>query len=78
MGKNPLGRGVGALLPEDDLVAEDKYFMCDIDKISPNPNQPRSHFDADKLQQLADSIREKGVIQPLLVVRGGEIGRAHV
>ncbi|ADW16196.1 parB-like partition protein [Desulfobulbus propionicus DSM 2032] len=71
MGKNPLGRGVGALLPEDDLVAEDKYFMCDIDKISPNPNQPRSHFDADKLQQLADSIREKGVIQPLLVVRGG-------
>jgi ParB family chromosome partitioning protein len=37
---------------------------------SPNPNQPRSYFDEDKLQQLADSIREKGVIQPLLVTRG--------
>ncbi len=69
MVKNVLGRGVGALLPEDSLDEADKFFMCDIDKISPNPNQPRSHFDADKLQQLADSIREKGVIQPLLVVR---------
>jgi ParB family chromosome partitioning protein len=70
MAKNVLGRGVGALLPEDDHGEADKFFMCDIDKISPNPNQPRSYFDADKLQQLADSIGEKGVIQPLLVVKG--------
>jgi ParB family chromosome partitioning protein len=68
--KNVLGRGVGALLPEDNQEAEDRFFMCDVDKISPNPNQPRSYFDEDKLQQLADSIREKGVIQPLLVTRG--------
>ena len=68
--KNVLGRGVGALLPEEDQGAEDKFFMCDVDKISPNPNQPRSYFDTDKLQQLAESIREKGVIQPLLVTRG--------
>ena len=68
--KNVLGRGVGALLPEDSQEADNKFFMCDVDKISPNPNQPRSYFDADKLQQLADSIREKGVIQPLLVTRG--------
>lgn len=67
--KNVLGRGVGALLPDDDREDE-KYFMCDIDKISPNPNQPRSYFDTDKLEQLAASIREKGVIQPLLVTRG--------
>ncbi|WP_310600128.1 ParB/RepB/Spo0J family partition protein [Desulfobulbus sp.] len=46
--------------------------MCDIEKISANPQQPRSHFDAEKLQQLADSIREKGVIQPLLVSRSNE------
>ena len=69
MEKNVLGRGVDALLPDEDL-AEEKYFMCDIDKISPNPQQPRSYFDAVKLQQLAESIREKGVIQPLLVTRG--------
>ena len=68
--KNVLGRGVGALLPEDGQGMADKFFMCDVDKISPNPNQPRSYFDADKLQQLAESIREKGVIQPLLVTRG--------
>ena len=65
-----LGRGVGALLPEDAAETEEKFFLCDIDKISANPHQPRSYFDEDKLQQLADSIREKGIIQPLLVTRG--------
>ncbi len=68
--KNVLGRGVGALLPEETLGAEERFFMCDIERISPNPNQPRSYFDQDKLQQLADSIREKGVIQPLLITKG--------
>lgn len=69
MAKNVLGRGVDALLPDEEIV-EEKYFMCDIDKISPNPQQPRSYFDPEKLEQLADSIREKGIIQPLLVTRG--------
>ncbi len=68
--KNVLGRGVGALLPEDAAETEEKFFLCDIDKISANPHQPRSYFDEDKLQQLADSIRDKGIIQPLLVTRG--------
>lgn len=69
--KSVLGRGVEALLP-DDLVenGEEKFFHCDIDKIEPNPEQPRKHFDEDKLQMLAESIAEKGVIQPLLVTRG--------
>lgn len=68
--KNVLGRGVGALLP-DNLTGdgEEKFFYCDIDKIEPNPRQPRKHFDEDKLQRLAESIAEKGVIQPLLVSR---------
>lgn len=69
--KTVLGRGVGALLPdasEDEL--EERYFLCDIDKIQPNPNQPRVFFDTEKLQELAESIREKGVIQPLLVTKG--------
>jgi len=69
--KSVLGRGVGALLPED-LTApdEEKFFFCDIDKIEPNPHQPRKHFDEGKLQGLAESIAEQGVIQPLLVTRG--------
>jgi len=70
--KSVLGRGVGALLSEDNLTesGEEKFFYCDIDKIEPNPDQPRKHFDKDKLQMLADSIAEKGVIQPLLVTPG--------
>lgn len=72
MVKNVLGRGVGALLPEESLDEAERFFMCDIEKISANPHQPRSHFDVEKLQQLADSIREKGVIQPLLVTRSND------
>lgn len=69
--KSVLGRGVGALLPENQTeTGEEKFFYCDIDKIEPNPDQPRKHFDQDKLQMLADSIADKGVIQPLLVTRG--------
>lgn len=70
MVKSVLGRGVGALLPEDDSEEADRFFMCDVEKISANPQQPRSYFDTEKLQQLADSIRENGVIQPLLVTHG--------
>ncbi|MDH3328695.1 MAG: ParB/RepB/Spo0J family partition protein [Desulfobulbaceae bacterium] len=68
--KSVLGRGVDALLSHDlDSAEEDRFFFCDIDKIEPNPNQPRKHFDPDKLQRLAESIAERGVIQPLLVTR---------
>jgi len=70
--KKALGRGVGALLPEElSFEEEDRFFLCDIDKIEANPNQPRSYFDEKKLDQLAQSIRERGVIQPLLVTRDG-------
>ena len=68
--KSVLGRGVGALLPDDMAMEnEDKFFFCDIDKIEANPNQPRSYFDEEKLNQLAQSISERGIIQPLLVSR---------
>jgi ParB family chromosome partitioning protein len=69
--KSVLGRGVGALLADGlGENSEEKFFYCDIDKIEPNPEQPRKHFDEDKLQMLAESIAEKGVIQPLLVTLG--------
>jgi len=69
-GKKVLGRGVGALLP-DDLGRDrgEKFFMCDIDRVEPNPQQPRSYFDPEKLQELCESIRQRGVIQPLLVTK---------
>lgn len=43
--------------------------LLDIDLISPNPEQPRTHFEPEKLRELADSIRQHGIIQPLIVTR---------
>ena len=61
--KMGLGQGVGLLFGEE----KEKFFECDITKIFPNKHQPRSHFDQQELEELAQSIREKGVIQPLIV-----------
>jgi ParB family transcriptional regulator, chromosome partitioning protein len=66
--KMGLGKGMGALLP----VVEDhgkKYFSCPIEEIRPNKDQPRKTFVNEKLEELAASIREKGIIQPLVVLR---------
>ena len=60
-----LGQGVSALFgssPDDE-----RFFECDIESIVPNKDQPRFIFDEEALQELADSIREKGIIQPLIV-----------
>lgn len=65
-----LGKGMAALLQVTETVDESKnYFVCPIEKIRPNRNQPRKHFAPDKLEELAASIREKGIIQPLVVTR---------
>lgn len=65
-----LGKGMAALLPVIDLHNDGKiYFICPIEQIRPNRNQPRKHFAADKLEELAASIREQGIIQPLVVTQ---------
>lgn len=64
-----LGRGLDALLPKVDKGAQ----MMDVDKLSPSPFQPRSRLDEAKVAELASSIADKGVLQPLLV-RPGEGG----
>ncbi len=71
--RKALGRGLSALFPDTD-VSEDKsgFFYCPIDSISPNPYQPRQNFSGHELRELADSIKERGVIQPVLVSREGE------
>ena len=65
-----LGKGLGALLGDAALHADtsDNLYLP-ISKIEPYANQPRHHFDEDALQDLADSIREHGIIQPLTVRR---------
>ncbi len=60
-----LGRGVDLLFNTEE--EDEKYFECEIDSIIPNQFQPRTHFDDDALRELADSIKEKGIIQPLVV-----------
>jgi len=67
MKKTGLGRGLDVLLPES-IEAENGIRMIDITEIDRNPDQPRREFDEEALQSLADSIREAGVLQPLLVV----------
>ncbi|MCK5195835.1 MAG: ParB N-terminal domain-containing protein, partial [Desulfobulbaceae bacterium] len=69
-----LGRGLRSLLPdtldldEGNLSGTDTaYFLCDIEKIIPNPYQPRKEMDSAGLNELAASIKEKGILQPLLI-----------
>lgn len=65
-----LGKGMAALLHVPEVIDESKnYFVCPIEKIRPNRNQPRKHFAVEKLEELAASIREQGIIQPLVVTR---------
>lgn len=68
--KGGLGRGMAALLQVPEMVAGSKdYFLCPIEQIRPNRNQPRKHFAPEKLEELAASIREQGIIQPLVVTQ---------
>ena len=77
--RRALGRGLGALLPTRPLAAvapvpaiEETSSRIPIDQIDANPVQPRRVFQQEPLHQLADSIRQHGIIQPLVVRRSGE------
>src|SRR5258706_14837526 len=80
-----LGKGLGALIPSDvvdmaldpnstragDYLEQPRLVELPVDSLSPNPNQPRVHFDEESLAELAASIREIGVLQPVLVRASG-------
>jgi len=85
MTKSVLGRGLASLIPgqaeaapavaplhRDDGVTDRMIAHIPLDRIERNPYQPRADFDAASLEELARSIREKGVIQPITVRRHGE------
>ena len=72
MSKHGLGKGLNALLAgtqAEDVARNVRELR--LDSITPNPFQPRLHFDEDSLRELAGSIRENGVLQPVLVRRRG-------
>jgi len=80
--KMALGRGLDALIPDLGSVegisggpaaARKDYFFCAIDLIRPNRYQPRRQFSSDELEDLAESIRSQGILQPLLV-RPDDVG----
>ncbi|MBN2113668.1 MAG: ParB/RepB/Spo0J family partition protein [Acidimicrobiia bacterium] len=70
--KSGLGRGLDALIPAESAVQG--YTSIPLDAISPNPQQPRQAIAAEALQGLAASIREVGVLQPIVVRHGEEPG----
>ena len=72
-GGRGLGKGLGALLSQSDAMAEEvrsAIVELKITDISPNSDQPRKYFDQSKLEDLASSIRENGIIQPIIVCKG--------
>jgi ParB family chromosome partitioning protein len=81
--KNPLGRNLSSMLSQSALrhavenaasesAGVDSLSLLPLDLISPGPYQPRSIFDADRLEELAESIRHQGVIQPIIVRARGD------
>jgi ParB family chromosome partitioning protein len=70
-----LGRGLGALIPSssdgDAAVAGARFAEIPVDRIAPNPVQPRAHFDDEALAELVTSIREVGLLQPVVVRQTG-------
>ena len=75
--KRGLGRGLSALIPTTPTTSPEvsqALVEIEITAIAPNPRQPRQAFDSEALQELAASIREHGLIQPLIVTRaaGGQ------
>lgn len=66
--RKALGKGLSALIPEaDDLAGAGAFFQCPVEAVEPNPYQPRKRFGEEELEELAASVREKGVLTPLLV-----------
>jgi ParB family chromosome partitioning protein len=68
MKRNVLGKGIAAIISNEPIGGK-KLFDIAIDDIYPNPFQPRKNFRVDALRQLADSMKEMGIIQPLVVFK---------
>ncbi|NBC30400.1 MAG: ParB/RepB/Spo0J family partition protein [Spirochaetes bacterium] len=76
MAKKRLGKGIDALIQSQDDEAAPEHIegltQVPLDKLRPNPDQPRKHFSEEAIEELAASIRAKGVLQPLLVEESGD------
>lgn len=71
--RSGLGKGLDALIPitpEESEISKSDVSLLSVDLIKPNPHQPRSIFDQKSLEELASSIQEHGIIQPLIITKG--------
>jgi ParB family chromosome partitioning protein len=79
MTKKALGKGLKAFLPEEyGILKEERFLDIAIDQLKPNPLQPRRKWDPESLEELAQSIQDTGILQPLIVVPDGETYRIIV
>lgn len=69
--RKALGKGLSALIPEASMMVNGdvNFFQCPIESIEPNPYQPRQEFGNQEMEELVSSVKEKGIITPLLVRR---------
>lgn len=72
MKKKGLGRGLSSLLKEEDFITDENLLTVDLDKLKAREDQPRKNFDDDSLEELANSIKTDGVIQPIVVRKVGD------
>lgn len=72
MKKKGLGRGLSSLLKEDDFITDENLLTVDLDKLKAREDQPRKNFDDASLEELANSIKADGVIQPIVVRKVGD------
>ncbi|MGD9344361.1 MAG: ParB/RepB/Spo0J family partition protein [Candidatus Aminicenantes bacterium] len=73
MTKKALGKGLKAFLPEDyGILKEERFLDISVDQLKANPLQPRTKWDPETLEELAQSIRDTGILQPLVAVPDGE------
>lgn len=73
MKKKALGKGLKAFLPEEyGILKEERFVELELDQLKPNPLQPRTKFDPDTLAELAASIKETGILQPIVAVADGD------
>ena len=69
--KLALGKGLGALIPEEDNSKDSGSLLIPINKIKSNVDQPRKDFDNERIIELAESIKHHGIIQPLILKQSG-------
>ena len=72
MKKKGLGRGLSSLLKEEDFITDENLLTVELNKLMAREDQPRKNFDDDSLEELANSIKADGVIQPIVVRKVGD------